>query len=69
MRNTLTTVSRDDGRVQNWRISGSNGVMDVGDSRQPLKLHDNGSTQCKSGYTPLEISEKDRRISRVSSAR
>jgi len=44
---TLTTVNRDDGRVQDWRMSGSDGVMEIREPRQSLKLHYNGTTQCR----------------------
>ncbi len=45
--NTLTTVNRDDGQVQNWRLSGSDGVMVIRDGRQTLTLHYNGTPQCR----------------------
>jgi hypothetical protein len=44
---TLTTVNRDDGRVQAWKMSGSDGVLVINDGRQTLKLHYNGTTQCR----------------------
>lgn len=44
---TLTTVNRDDGRVQDWSMSGSDGVMEIREPRQSLKLHYNGTTQCR----------------------
>ena len=44
---TLTTVNRDDGRVQDWRMSGSDGVIEIREPRQSLKLHYNGTTQCR----------------------
>lgn len=44
---TLTTVNRDDGQVQDWRISGSDGLMVLDDGRQKLTLHYNGTTQCR----------------------
>jgi hypothetical protein len=45
--NTLTTVNRDDGRTQNWRMSDSNGSLVINDGKQTLKLHYNGTTQCR----------------------
>lgn len=44
---TLTTVNRDDGQVQAWRMSGSDGVMVIDDGQQRLTLHYNGTTQCR----------------------
>jgi len=44
---TLTTVNRDDGQVQTWRMAGSDGVLVINDGRQVLRLHYNGTTQCR----------------------
>lgn len=44
--NTLTTVNRDDGMVQNWRTHWQGDVLELNDGKQILKLHYNGTTQC-----------------------
>ncbi len=43
---TLTTVDRDDGKVQTWQMSGDNSMMIIDDGRQALSLHYNGTTRC-----------------------
>jgi hypothetical protein len=44
---SLTTVNRDDGKVQTWRMNGNNGLLVINDGRQTLTLHYNGTTQCR----------------------
>lgn len=44
---TLTTVNKDDGMVQKWKMSWEGDVLVINDGRQTLKLHYNGETQCK----------------------
>ena len=45
--NTLTTVNRDDGMVQKWKMSWEGDVLVLNDGKVTFKLHYNGETQCK----------------------
>lgn len=45
--NTLTTVNRDDGKVEKWKMSWEGDVLILNDGKVTLKLHYNGETQCK----------------------
>jgi hypothetical protein len=45
--NTLTTVNRDDGKVEKWRVSWEGDVLILNDGKVTLKLHYNGETQCR----------------------
>lgn len=45
--NTLTTVNRDDGKVEKWKMSWEGDVLILNDGKVTLKLHYNGDTQCK----------------------
>jgi hypothetical protein len=44
--NTLTTVNRDDGKVQRWKMTWEGDVLVLFDGKQTLRLHYNGQTQC-----------------------
>lgn len=44
---TLTTVNRDDGTVQKWKITWRNEGPELSDGRQTLRLHYNGRTSCR----------------------
>lgn len=44
--NTLTTVNRDDGMVQKWKMSWEGDVLVLNDGKVTLKLHYNGETKC-----------------------
>jgi hypothetical protein len=44
---TLTTVNRDDGMVQKYRMTWKGGVLELFDGKVTLGLHYNGETQCK----------------------
>lgn len=44
---TLTTVNRDDGMTQRWRMTWQGDVLTLFDGKETLKLHYNGETQCK----------------------
>jgi hypothetical protein len=44
---TLTTVNRDDGMVQKWKMTRKGDVLELFDGKVTLQLHYNGETQCK----------------------
>jgi hypothetical protein len=43
---TLTTVNADDGKVEKWKMTWKDGVLELFDGKARLKLHYNGETSC-----------------------
>jgi hypothetical protein len=45
--NTLKTVNRDDGLVQQWRMTWTGEILELYDGKETLRLPYNGETECK----------------------